>query len=71
MLFSAVLMPPSPDFISKSQREKCWKSRDAFWECVNDILPKNSEPDQDLIKKHCSKQRKLYEETCPPVWFIR
>ncbi|CAI2723472.1 unnamed protein product [Schistosoma spindalis] len=61
-------MPTSTDFISKSKREKCWETRDAFWECVIDVISKNSEPDDKLIRKQCSKQRKLYEEMCPRVW---
>ncbi|CAH8449008.1 unnamed protein product [Schistosoma margrebowiei] len=62
-------MKTSTDFISKSKREKCWKSRDAFWECVTDVIAKNSEPDDKLVRKQCNKQRKLYEEMCPRIWF--
>ncbi|RTG85706.1 uncharacterized protein DC041_0009165 [Schistosoma bovis] len=66
----AALMQTSTDFISKSKREKCWKSRDAFWECVTDVIAKNSEPDDKLIRKQCTKQRKLYEEMCPRIWIL-
>ncbi|CAH8445892.1 unnamed protein product [Schistosoma mattheei] len=61
-------MQTSTDFISKSKREKCWKSRDAFWECVTGVIAKNSEPDDKLVRKQCTKQRKLYEEMCPRIW---
>ncbi|CAH8449539.1 unnamed protein product [Schistosoma rodhaini] len=61
-------MPTTSDLLSKPEREKCWKSRDAFWECVIDVISKNSEPDEELVRKQCSKQRKLYEEMCPRVW---
>ncbi|VDP36299.1 unnamed protein product [Schistosoma curassoni] len=61
-------MQTSTDFISKSKREKCWKSRDAFWECVTDVIAENLEPDDKLIRKQCTKQRKLYEEMCPRIW---
>ncbi|KAJ9594156.1 hypothetical protein L9F63_014412, partial [Diploptera punctata] len=46
-------------FISKAERQKCWDSRDRYWEC----LDKNSEK-----RELCLKLREMYEESCPAQW---
>ncbi|CAH8831519.1 unnamed protein product [Trichobilharzia szidati] len=61
-------MPTSTEFLSKSKREECWRSRDAYWECVTSLSSENPEPDEKLIKKRCGSQRKAYEASCPQTW---
>ncbi len=49
-------------FPDKEKRQKCWDSRDRYWEC----LDKNG----DLSEK-CMEVRKLYEVECPSQWVSR
>lgn len=47
------------DVVSKDGREKCWKARDAFWQC----LTENGED-----KEKCKKERELFENNCSKTW---
>lgn len=46
-------------FPDKEDRQKCWGSRDNYWEC----LDKN--PEQ---LETCEKLRSFYEKSCPAQW---
>ncbi|XP_077537240.1 cytochrome c oxidase assembly factor 6 homolog isoform X2 [Haemaphysalis longicornis] len=46
-------------FPNKEQRQKCWDSRDRYWEC----LDRNSED-----ASRCTETRSLYESMCPSQW---
>ncbi|CAH8475871.1 unnamed protein product [Heterobilharzia americana] len=61
-------MPTSTDLLSKSKREECWKSRDAYWECITKLCTEHEEPNDKLIKQRCGNQRKSYEASCPHTW---
>lgn len=52
-------MSGKEEFLSKSERTKCWSSRDYYWEC----LKSNNE---DAVK--CTDLRKIYESSCPVQW---
>ncbi|KAF8564792.1 hypothetical protein P879_07783 [Paragonimus westermani] len=56
--------------LKKSGREKCWSARDAYWNCVTQILsqPENAQLTEPEVRKKCSKERELYEDACPGVW---
>ncbi|KAA3676866.1 cytochrome c oxidase assembly factor 6 [Paragonimus westermani] len=56
--------------LKKSGREKCWSSRDAYWNCVTQILsqPENAQLTEPEVRKKCSKERELYVDACPGVW---
>lgn len=49
----------SNDLASKEGREKCWKSRDEYWKC----LENNNEE-----KNSCKPQRELFEKDCSKTW---
>ncbi|XP_076315792.1 cytochrome c oxidase assembly factor 6 homolog isoform X1 [Tachypleus tridentatus] len=46
-------------FPNKEQRQRCWNSRDRYWEC----LDKNND---DASK--CKVYRNMYETECPSQW---
>ena len=46
-------------FPDKEKRQKCWDSRDRYWECLD--------KSGDQIEK-CVEVRTLYEATCPSQW---
>jgi cytochrome c oxidase assembly factor 6 len=46
-------------FISKVERQKCWDSRDRYWDC----LDTNAEEHE-----RCLKLRQAYENSCPAQW---
>jgi len=46
-------------FPTKSERSKCWTSRDELWKCLDE------NPDSHEV---CSKFRALYESSCPSQW---
>lgn len=54
-------MSNTEEFLSKSERSKCWSSRDNYWEC----LRSNNEKTEN-----CTNLRKIYESSCPIQWVI-
>jgi len=46
-------------FISKVERQKCWDSRDRYWDC----LDTNGQE-----RERCLKLRQAYENSCPAQW---
>ena len=44
---------------SKEERDKCYKSRDLFWKCLDDS--------QENLEK-CKASRDLYEKDCSKAW---
>lgn len=46
-------------FPNKEQRQKCWDSRDRYWEC----LDKNAEN-----ANRCAEVKSQYETHCPSQW---
>lgn len=52
-------MSSKEEFLSKSERTKCWASRDCFWECLRS--------NNDKAEK-CSDLRRTYELSCPVQW---
>jgi len=67
-------------FPSKSDREKCWNSRDALWECLDKAAAsvggggssKGRNGDAEIDAQHmatvCSQFRVAYESSCPKQW---
>lgn len=52
-------MSKSEEFLSKSERAKCWSSRDNYWECLRS---------NDEKEEKCKDFRKIYESSCPVQW---
>lgn len=48
-------------FPDKEKRKKCWSSRDAYWECLDQ--------NEDNESK-CLAQKKCFENDCPNLWVI-
>ncbi|XP_077522756.1 cytochrome c oxidase assembly factor 6 homolog isoform X2 [Amblyomma americanum] len=46
-------------FPNKEQRQKCWDSRDRYWEC----LDRNADD-----ASRCTETRSFYESRCPSQW---
>nr|CAD7199183.1 unnamed protein product [Timema douglasi] len=46
-------------FPNKAERQKCWDSRDRYWECLDINKDEN---------EHCLKLRQLYESSCSSQW---
>uniref|UniRef100_A0A131YB97 Putative cytochrome c oxidase subunit vib/cox12 n=1 Tax=Ixodes ricinus TaxID=34613 RepID=A0A131YB97_IXORI len=46
-------------FPNKEQRQKCWDSRDRYWECL-DRNPDDPSP--------CDKIKAEYQSLCPSQW---
>lgn len=55
-------MSSKEEFLSKSERTRCWSSRDNFWECLR--------ANNDKVDK-CSDLRETYEKACPIQWVNR
>ena len=49
----------SSNFPTKSDREKCWSSRDALWNC----LDRNSDD-----RNKCLKEQKEFQSMCSKAW---
>lgn len=52
-------MSKSEEFLSKSERSKCWSSRDNYWECLRS---------NDEKAEKCKDFRNIYESSCPVQW---
>ena len=46
-------------FPIKEERQKCWDSRDRYWQCLDTSGDQNNK---------CVELRTLYETTCPSQW---
>ncbi|GFT00201.1 cytochrome c oxidase assembly factor 6 homolog [Nephila pilipes] len=46
-------------FPDKDTRKKCWASRDAYWECLDQ---NNDNPSS------CLEEKKCFENDCPNLW---
>lgn len=55
-------------FPSKSEREKCWTSRDKYWECLQKYAPTYSATSGSEEPNECKQLRKLFESSCPNQW---
>jgi len=49
-------------FPSKSDREKCWASRDGLWKCLDE------HQDDPGAVSACAQFRAIYESSCPSQW---
>lgn len=47
---------------NKAEREKCWSSKDAFWNCME----KNND---NAVA--CAELRKVYEASCTKQWVYK
>lgn len=58
------------DMLLKEDRAKCWATRDAYWNCVIDLLkkPENKDFGDTEIRQRCIGERDAYEAICPGVW---
>ncbi|RVD82621.1 uncharacterized protein DFL_007041 [Arthrobotrys flagrans] len=66
--FSSTSPAPKTTAPDRSERAKCWESRDLFFTCLDkhDIL--DSIKDSDLANKQCGSQLKLFERDCASSW---
>ncbi|EGN99411.1 hypothetical protein SERLA73DRAFT_182382 [Serpula lacrymans var. lacrymans S7.3] len=50
--------------VSRENRQKCWETRDAYFECLDrvGVLKAGEEG------KACAKENTLYEENCAKSW---
>lgn len=55
-------------FPTKSERAKCWSSRDEYWQCLDDKAPKHSSTSGEKIPNVCQQLRKQFEQSCPGQW---
>lgn len=56
---------------SRTNRQKCYESRDAFFECLdkNNILDSiNSQKGRDAAKKACGAEDVVFEKNCAHSW---
>nr|CAD7452480.1 unnamed protein product [Timema tahoe] len=61
-VFNILAFNPIPvvmSFPNKAERQKCWDSRDRYWECLDVNKDEN---------EHCLKLRQLYESSCSSQW---
>lgn len=54
-----IRMGSKEEFLSKTERTKCWSSRDHYWECLRS---NNDKADK------CTDLRLIYESSCPVQW---
>ena len=50
---------------SREERAKCWKSRDAFFKCLDEH---NAGDDPSEFPKACAKDRSKFESACASSW---
>ncbi|KAK6505138.1 hypothetical protein TWF481_007059 [Arthrobotrys musiformis] len=67
-LTSSAPAPPKTTAPDRTERAKCWESRDLFFTCLDkhDIL--DSIKDSDAAGKNCGGQLKLFERDCAGSW---
>ncbi|KAF3939296.1 hypothetical protein ABW19_dt0200319 [Dactylella cylindrospora] len=71
-LFSALGLssppPPKTTAPDRTERQKCWEARDAFFSCLDkhDIL--DSIKDSGAAGKKCSGELKVFEKDCAASW---
>lgn len=55
---------------TRSQRAKCWESRDKFFGCLDsiDVVDSLKDSNQPQIKKHCSSELKEFNKDCITSW---
>ncbi|KAF3914962.1 hypothetical protein ABW20_dc0110253 [Dactylellina cionopaga] len=60
--------PPKTTAPDRTERQRCWESRDLFFACLdkNDIL--DSVKDGDAASKKCGSQLKGFERDCASSW---
>ncbi|EPS44723.1 hypothetical protein H072_1281 [Dactylellina haptotyla CBS 200.50] len=60
--------PPKTTAPDRTERQKCWESRDLFFACLdkNDIL--DSIKESDAASKKCGAQLKGFEKDCASSW---
>jgi len=61
---------PNKDGIApdRSQRQKCWDARDAFFKCLDEHSIIDSIKDEKGAKTHCSQQSKIFDQDCAASW---
>ncbi|VEU20250.1 DEKNAAC101211 [Brettanomyces naardenensis] len=55
---------------NRSKREKCWESRDIFFQCldrINVVDPLRNDT-QKLVKKECGTEDKQFQKDCVASW---
>ncbi|KAF3096972.1 hypothetical protein TWF569_006763 [Orbilia oligospora] len=67
-LSSSTPPPPKTTAPDRSERAKCWESRDLFFTCLDkhDIL--DSIKDSELANKNCGSELKLFDRDCASSW---
>ncbi|EIN03998.1 hypothetical protein PUNSTDRAFT_108838 [Punctularia strigosozonata HHB-11173 SS5] len=57
--------PQQPDAASRSDRQKCWDSRDAYFKCLDaaGILTPGEE-----TGARCKAENEVYEQNCAKSW---
>lgn len=55
---------------TRSQRVKCWESRDQFFACLDKIqvIDSLSPVNQDKVKKNCSEEFNNFNKECINSW---
>jgi len=48
-------------FLNKTERKKCWSSRDEYWACLDKCVTESD-------TAGCQKAREAYTADCPPTW---
>jgi hypothetical protein len=57
--------PQQPDAASRSERQKCWDTRDAYFKCLDaaGVLTPGEE-----AKGQCQAENQVYEQNCAKSW---
>jgi cytochrome c oxidase assembly factor 6 len=52
----------------RSQREVCYKARDAFFTCCDKNRIENPLMDPDAVKKWCTREKQKFDHDCMASW---
>lgn len=57
----------------RSERKKCWESRDLFYACLDkhDIIDSLAAEGKKKADQHCAPENKQFEKDCAAAWVSR
>lgn len=57
----------------RSERKRCWESRDLFYACLDkhDIIDSLGAEGKKKADKHCAAENKQFEKDCAAAWVSR
>ncbi|RYP54250.1 hypothetical protein DL769_010373 [Monosporascus sp. CRB-8-3] len=54
----------------RSERQRCWDARDAFWRCLDkhDVVDSLSSEGKRIADRECAPEHRVFERDCASAW---